>query len=66
MNANCTNKTRTLLNDELDLPLSMRLGWHLRNRLVSGCYPYDPFYKSLPEAEKLRQIKRKAGGGTGT
>jgi 2,4-dienoyl-CoA reductase-like NADH-dependent reductase (Old Yellow Enzyme family) len=31
-----------------------------RNRLVSGCYPYDPFYKSLPEAEKLRQIKRAA------
>ncbi len=30
----------------------------MRNRLVSGCYPYDPFYKSLPEAEKLRQIKR--------
>ena len=30
----------------------------MRNRLVSGCYPYDPFYKSSPEAEKLRQIKR--------
>lgn len=30
----------------------------MRNRLVSGCYPYDPFYKSLPEAETLRQIKR--------
>ena len=30
----------------------------MRNRLVSGCYPYDPFYKSLPEAEKLRRIKR--------
>jgi 2,4-dienoyl-CoA reductase-like NADH-dependent reductase (Old Yellow Enzyme family) len=29
-----------------------------RNRLVSGCYPYDPFYKSLPEAARLRQIKR--------
>jgi NADPH2 dehydrogenase len=30
----------------------------MRNRLVSGCYPYDPFYKALPEAEKLRRIKR--------
>jgi len=30
----------------------------MRNRLVSGCYPYDPFYRALPEAEKLRQIKR--------
>ena len=30
----------------------------MRNRLVSGCYPYDPFYRSLPEAEKLRQIKK--------
>lgn len=30
----------------------------MRNRLVSGCYPYDHFYKSLPEAEKLRRIKK--------
>jgi 2,4-dienoyl-CoA reductase-like NADH-dependent reductase (Old Yellow Enzyme family) len=30
----------------------------MRNRLVSGCYPYDPFYKARPEAEKLRRIKR--------
>ena len=30
----------------------------MRHHFVSGCYPYDPFYKSLPEAEKLRQIKR--------
>lgn len=30
----------------------------MRNRFVSGCYPYDPFYKSLPEAEKLRRIKK--------
>jgi 2,4-dienoyl-CoA reductase-like NADH-dependent reductase (Old Yellow Enzyme family) len=32
----------------------------MRNRLVSGCYPYDPFYKALPEARQLRQIKRGA------
>jgi 2,4-dienoyl-CoA reductase-like NADH-dependent reductase (Old Yellow Enzyme family) len=30
----------------------------MRNRLVSGCYPYDPFYKARPEAERLRQLKR--------
>ena len=30
----------------------------MRNRFVSGCYPYDPFYKARPEAEKLRRIKR--------
>ena len=32
----------------------------MRNRLVSGCYPYDPFYKALPEATTLRRIKRGA------
>jgi hypothetical protein len=30
----------------------------IRNRLVSGWYPYDPFYKALPEAERLKRIKR--------
>jgi 2,4-dienoyl-CoA reductase-like NADH-dependent reductase (Old Yellow Enzyme family) len=29
-----------------------------RNGLVSGCYPLDSFYKDLPEAEQLAQIKR--------
>lgn len=29
-----------------------------RNHLVSGCYPLDPFYKSLPEAESVAAIKR--------
>jgi 2,4-dienoyl-CoA reductase-like NADH-dependent reductase (Old Yellow Enzyme family) len=28
-----------------------------RNGLISGCYPLDPFYKVLPEAEQLKQIK---------
>jgi 2,4-dienoyl-CoA reductase-like NADH-dependent reductase (Old Yellow Enzyme family) len=28
-----------------------------RHGLVSGCYPLDEYYKSLPEAQKLRQIK---------
>jgi len=29
-----------------------------RNGLVSGCYPLDPYYKSLPEAEQLRSLKQ--------
>ena len=29
-----------------------------RNGLVSGCYPLDPFYKELPEAQELSRIKR--------
>lgn len=28
-----------------------------RNGLISGCYPLDPFYKGLDEAEQLKQIK---------
>jgi len=28
-----------------------------RHGLVSGCYPLDPFYKSLPESEQLAGIK---------
>lgn len=31
-----------------------------RNGLVSGCYPLDPFYRELPEHEKLDAIKRGA------
>lgn len=29
-----------------------------RNGIVSGCYPLDPFYKSLPERVELEAIKR--------
>ena len=29
-----------------------------RNGLISGCYPLDPFYKALPEAKVLAQIKQ--------
>lgn len=29
-----------------------------RNGLVSGCYPLDPFYKELPEAQLLGRIKK--------
>lgn len=28
-----------------------------RNGLISGCFPLDPVYKNLPEAEELKQIK---------
>ena len=30
-----------------------------RNKLVSGCYPLDPFYKALPEAHALKAAKKK-------
>jgi 2,4-dienoyl-CoA reductase-like NADH-dependent reductase (Old Yellow Enzyme family) len=29
-----------------------------RNRLVSGCYPLDPFYKERPEARRLKAAKK--------
>jgi hypothetical protein len=28
-----------------------------RNGLVSGCFPLDPYYRSLPEAQTLAQLK---------
>jgi NADPH2 dehydrogenase len=31
-----------------------------RNGLVSGCFPLDPYYKGLPEAARLREIKQDA------
>jgi hypothetical protein len=37
-----------------------------RNGLVSGCYPYDPFYKALPERRALvaaKQARRPAVTG---
>ncbi len=30
-----------------------------RHGLVSGCYPLDPFYKGLPEAGELKEIKNR-------
>jgi NADPH2 dehydrogenase len=30
-----------------------------RNALVSGCYPLDPYYKSLPERDELIAIKQR-------
>lgn len=32
-----------------------------RNGLISGCYPLDDFYKSKPEAQQLKGIKKAAG-----
>jgi 2,4-dienoyl-CoA reductase-like NADH-dependent reductase (Old Yellow Enzyme family) len=28
-----------------------------RNGMISGCFPLDPYYKGLPEATKLKEIK---------
>ena len=28
-----------------------------RKGLASGCYPLDPYYKSLPQAAELKRIK---------
>jgi 2,4-dienoyl-CoA reductase-like NADH-dependent reductase (Old Yellow Enzyme family) len=30
-----------------------------RNKMVSGCFPLDPFYKSRPEAAVITEIKQK-------
>jgi 2,4-dienoyl-CoA reductase-like NADH-dependent reductase (Old Yellow Enzyme family) len=32
-----------------------------RNGIVSGCFPLDPYYKNLPQAARLQQIKRRNG-----
>jgi len=29
-----------------------------RNGIVSGCFPLDPYYKDLPEAQELKQAKK--------
>ena len=31
-----------------------------RNRLISGCYPLDPYYKERPEREALEALKAAA------
>ena len=33
-----------------------------RNGLISGCYPLDKFYSAKPEAQQLKEIKKKVGG----
>jgi len=32
-----------------------------RSGMISGCFPLDPYYKALPEAESLRKIKGEDG-----
>ena len=34
-----------------------------RNGLVSGCFPLDPYYKDLPEAETLKAVKQQIKQG---
>ena len=29
-----------------------------RHGMISGCYPLDPYYKALPEAEQVKEIKQ--------
>lgn len=29
-----------------------------RNGMISGCFPLDPFYKALPEAARLKELKK--------
>jgi 2,4-dienoyl-CoA reductase-like NADH-dependent reductase (Old Yellow Enzyme family) len=29
-----------------------------RNGMISGCFPLDPYYKALPEATTLKEIKK--------
>jgi hypothetical protein len=33
-----------------------------RNGLISGCYPLDEFYKTRPEAVRLKEIKKQNAG----
>jgi 2,4-dienoyl-CoA reductase-like NADH-dependent reductase (Old Yellow Enzyme family) len=34
-----------------------------RNGMLSGCFPLDPFYKELPEAARVKQIKKDLASG---
>jgi len=34
-----------------------------RNGIVSGCFPLDPYYKDLPEAETLKNVKNQLREG---
>lgn len=33
-----------------------------RHGLISGCFPLDPYYKQLPEASRLKEIKKELRG----
>ena len=32
-----------------------------RNGMLSGCFPLDPHYKQMPEAAKVKEIKKALG-----
>ncbi len=34
-----------------------------RHDMISGCYPLDPHYKRLPEAGRIRALKRRRAAG---
>jgi NADPH2 dehydrogenase len=33
-----------------------------RNGIISGCYPLDDFYKTKPEFQQLKDVKKRTGG----
>ncbi len=33
-----------------------------RNGMLSGCFPLDPYYKAMPEAQRLKELKRRVRG----
>jgi len=35
-----------------------------RKQLISGCYPLDPYYKQLPEATLLKELKQEHKSGS--
>jgi hypothetical protein len=30
-----------------------------RNGIISGCFPLDSYYKSMPEAQTMKELKQK-------
>ena len=35
-----------------------------RNGMISGCFPLDPYYKALPEARRVKEVKARLAAGT--
>ena len=54
--ADCLERGRAAAQDESAALLS-DCTTAPRHGLVSGCYPLDAYYKSLPEADALKRIK---------
>ncbi len=34
-----------------------------RNGMLSGCFPLDPYYRAMDEAQKVRELRNPRGGG---